>query len=591
MNYREIDLQLRVQATGAAASDSIRSETFRGRSYTVVPVVGLVEGILQGLNAAEPEFAPASEFGKIPMSWNGRPITMNHPRRDGTLVSANEVDMLEEYSFGFLANSSLDDSRLKFEAWIDNEVVAEKGDEFQETLNRLNSGEDLVEVSTGLFCDVVTQGGVFNGQKYKKTWAHVVPDHLAFLSKGSVGACSVDAGCGAPRLNTENLIRLHQETGQETKVVTLQTAAPVNLGAPQEACCNACAKGDPCMPPDNNVTTNEGSDSNEANSNSQENNNAEGTSRGLDGGNQEGGDSGNPEDHAEQGSDQHLETERLPEQIAEELVTNQRSAEILDRLSANAVDSAITFENARQVAQTALRDHLNGAFVYVMAMTTDLCAYERYEEGVGFSTFALNYSVDRNGGVQFTGEPVPVNLLVRIVQREVSANEGASGANQQQEGTADMSGENNQSQTPPEEDAGGELNANGAGANAAAAPRTLEEHLTTLPKELADVLREGIETRANKRKSLVSTIVANSNGAYTEEMLQDTERYTLDELTRLETLSRPKNDYSGRPLPSSRTNRDLGENQNEPPAPPKAFQKKDVVRGNRVTDAPAEATV
>jgi hypothetical protein len=580
-------------ATGTADTDAIRTETFRGREYTVVPVVGLVEGIIQGLNAAEPEFAPADEFAKFPMGWNGRPITMNHPRRDGSLVSANDTDMLEEYSFGFLANSMREDGRLKFEAWVDNEIVQEKGDEFSETLNRLNSGEDLVEVSTGLFCEVMDQSGLFNGQRYKKTWQNVVPDHLAFLSKGSIGACSVEAGCGAPRLNMSAL-RVHSGG-----VTTLQTSAPLNLGSPPPACCDACAHGDTCMAdqsqtetpptePSGDTPSGEGTSEAITTTTTEENTNAEGTDRGITGGNEEGGNSGDSQGDAQQGGDQHLEAQRLPEQVTAELEANQRSAQILDRFAANAVDPNVTLSDARQVAQVALRDHLNGAFVYVMAMTTELCAYERYEEGLGFQTFALNYSVDANGGVQFTGEPVPVNLLVRIVQREVaapSANEGASGANHEQEGNATMPGENDQSQTQtPPEGAGGDLNTNGAGADATA-PRDLESSLATLHPDVAAVVREGIELRTQKRNGLIEKIVANSGGVYTAEDLNGKD---IPELEKLETLSRPKTDFGGRAFPSGRTEgintNSRADNQNAVPTAPKAFERKPVNKGGRVTD-------
>ncbi|MEB3089954.1 hypothetical protein, partial [Parvimonas sp. M20] len=76
-------------ATGSADVASVRTEEFRGKTYTVVPVIAVVEGVLQGVNSDAPELAVASEFGKFPASWDGRPVMMNHPNIGGMWVSAS----------------------------------------------------------------------------------------------------------------------------------------------------------------------------------------------------------------------------------------------------------------------------------------------------------------------------------------------------------------------------------------------------------------------------------------------------------------------------------------------------------------------
>jgi hypothetical protein len=608
-------MTVRHLATGEASSavDEIRTETFRGREYTVVPVVALVEGVIQGLNAEFPEFAPASEFGKFVSGWNGRPVTMNHPRNaQGELSSANIPILLEEYQMGFTANSTLEDTRLKMEAWIDNELVAEKGAEFEGTLSRLNSGEDLVEVSTGLFCEVVAEKGMHNNQAYEGVWQNVVPDHLAMLSEGTRGACSVEDGCGAPRLNQ---LRIHSTD----KVTTIGTVNPVNLGAPS-ACCDACAQtGGHCM----DIATNEGESAPTtppspttqpstptppAASPTDPSPPAQPTTpapkpAANEGDPKPGDDAADPldppdQDHEGEGGTEHPDgpgdpsNPGDPETVEATIESNQMAAQTLDRLVSNAVDPSITLENARDLLQKALRAEMDGQYPYVLAYTSDQVAFEMYTDD-GYQNMARNYSIDANGGVTFTGEPVPVNLLLRIVPRDNGqrSNEDVSGANQQQEGTADMSGENQQN-AQPETDGDVQVNANGA--ETSPAPRTLEEALNGMPDEMAEVIREGVELRTQKRKSLVSSIVANSNGQYTEDLLANTTRYPMDELERINTLCAPKPDYSGRPFPSARMHEGVvangaEESQLTVPEPPKAFGRKESQSGGGVNQRSEDA--
>ena len=190
----------RYLALKAQPDAEVRNEKFLGRDHVVVPVVALVEGVLQGMNAEAPEFAPASVFGKIPSGWDGRPVVMNHPAINGSPVPANSPTILETFSFGRIFNTKLEDGKLKTEAWIDVERARSLGGEFESTLQRLQNGE-TVEVSTGLFADVLPRQGKFNGKDYSGEWTSVVPDHLALLSAGTKGACSAEDGCGAPRNN------------------------------------------------------------------------------------------------------------------------------------------------------------------------------------------------------------------------------------------------------------------------------------------------------------------------------------------------------------------------------------------------------
>ncbi len=181
----------------------IRTEQLFGQDHLVVPVVALVQGVLQGMSAENPELALAEEFGRFPQGWDGRPLVMNHPVINNQPVSANSPTVLEAYAFGQIFNSKVAEGRLKVEAWINLARVEEMGGEVADLVTRINDGK-VIEVSTGLFTGVEERSGKFNGKQYVGIWRNIVPDHLAFLSEGSVGACSVADGCGTPRVNARS---------------------------------------------------------------------------------------------------------------------------------------------------------------------------------------------------------------------------------------------------------------------------------------------------------------------------------------------------------------------------------------------------
>ena len=177
-----------------------REETLMGRNHLVVPVVALTEMVLQSSTSEAPELALAEEFGANPLAWNGRPIVVNHPELEGEKVSASLPDVVDKEKIGEIYNTILDGKKLKLEAWIDLERAEELGGVISETVEKLQGGEEIIEVSTGLFSNIEDKSGKFNGEDYKGVWRNIVPDHLAILSEAT-GACSIEDGCGAPRAN------------------------------------------------------------------------------------------------------------------------------------------------------------------------------------------------------------------------------------------------------------------------------------------------------------------------------------------------------------------------------------------------------
>jgi len=205
-----------ISVLATAATDQIRNEQFLGNDFMVVPVVALVEGVWHSASSEHPELALASEFGSVPEGWNGRPVTLGHPKREGSFVSAGSPDVYNKEVVGILFNTRVEDKKLKTEAWIDKEKVDSLGEEAQKEIDRLLSGQ-VVEVSTGLFANVDDASGYFNGEEFDGIWRNVVPDHLALLAEGSIGACSVADGAGAPRLNQIRTLSKNPKEGQMPK--------------------------------------------------------------------------------------------------------------------------------------------------------------------------------------------------------------------------------------------------------------------------------------------------------------------------------------------------------------------------------------
>ena len=242
--------------SASADSSKVRYETFMGRDYTVVPVIALVEGVLQASNSPVPELALASEFAKVPDAWNGRPVVMNHPKDDdGVPISANIPSVLETVQFGYMFNTQLKNNAagkpsLYTEAWIDTKRAKKLGGDIGRVLERIDEGE-VIEVSTGLYSVSEESKGTWDLKDYEAIWRDVVPDHLAFLSEGKTGACSVEDGCGAMRTNAGI-----QQTGDSKPVDGAPSAEDViydeDAGFEVESIEN---KGDDDPDPDNDGDT------------------------------------------------------------------------------------------------------------------------------------------------------------------------------------------------------------------------------------------------------------------------------------------------------------------------------------------------
>ena len=112
---REIEINMKI-ASILLSNVVTRLETFDGRKHLVIPVIALVEGVLNG------RYYPGAEITRHPWSWNGIPVVIEHPvDSEGTAVSANTPPILEKVRIGHFFNVGIDGVKLKGEAWINIE--------------------------------------------------------------------------------------------------------------------------------------------------------------------------------------------------------------------------------------------------------------------------------------------------------------------------------------------------------------------------------------------------------------------------------------------------------------------------------------
>lgn len=180
-------IQFKANITETASMQMLDNE-----EHLVVPVVAAIETVMNRLLYTK------NEMQKSIQGWNGVPITVGHPQTDEGYASANSPSMLEKFGIGKFFNVKYDEG-IKGEIWINLKNAMKKG--FNQIISKLEQGE-MMEVSTGLLCEVMETKGVFNSKEYDGMAINILPDHLAVLPNEK-GACSIEDGCGAMRTNCE----------------------------------------------------------------------------------------------------------------------------------------------------------------------------------------------------------------------------------------------------------------------------------------------------------------------------------------------------------------------------------------------------
>lgn len=168
---------------------TIKTKVYQKRKHLVVPVTMMVEGVHSG--SAGPLLHTIGELGRYPASWNGIPVMINHPSKDGSPISANSPELIDNECVGRVYNTFVDEKKLKANVWLDEAKLKEVS---EDTYNCIIEKQPI-EVSVGVFTDDEDEEGEYNGETYEAVAHNHRPDHLALLP-GGVGACSIEDGCG-----------------------------------------------------------------------------------------------------------------------------------------------------------------------------------------------------------------------------------------------------------------------------------------------------------------------------------------------------------------------------------------------------------
>lgn len=182
----------------ANLSNSTRRATYKGREHIVAPVVMLRETVVNKALVTKDELKPHT--------WNGTPVTLNHPSDGSGFISANAPNVLQEVQVGTVFNCYLDGDKLKGEAWID---IADAERVYPGLVSLLEQDVPM-NVSTGYFYKANKAKGIHKSKPYTAVHSDLVPDHFALLPE-DVGACSWADGCGV-RTNSEGVNMPEQNT-------------------------------------------------------------------------------------------------------------------------------------------------------------------------------------------------------------------------------------------------------------------------------------------------------------------------------------------------------------------------------------------
>lgn len=200
-----------IQQNAQAAGYNIDVKMHMGRKHIVVPVVMMVEGVHSG--SAGAILHEAGELAKYPAAWNGIPVVVGHPEDNGTPISANIPDVLEQKIVGRVYNTRFEGNgknRLVAEAWLDEERLAEISPAALQYIRQ----KKPIDVSVGVFSDDEPIQGRWKNEEFIGIARNYRPDHLALLPNGR-GACGWEDGCGV-RINEEGgKMDVKQEEKQE----------------------------------------------------------------------------------------------------------------------------------------------------------------------------------------------------------------------------------------------------------------------------------------------------------------------------------------------------------------------------------------
>lgn len=457
-----------------------REETLLGRDYLVVPCIAMVEGVRFGAGQTMPELGLASEFGETPITWANRPLVLNHPQVDGSFVSANTPGILDIYAFGMTMNPYVEDGKLHLEAWIDVQRASNPDLGFSDTYDRIVAQED-VEVSVGFFSDIEEKKGRFNGQVYGAIWRNIKPDHLAVLTEGTIGACSVEDGCGIPRVNLEGKEMAKDATLVTNKNSNTQTET---TGTPKAQC--SCG----------------GTHTQEEHTDEED---APVTQKGL---KSMLADLLKPftQSKEEKALEAHIASGK---RAAHEILVNQ------------SIDPALMDRDVRALISRALQKEY-GNYTYLLGYTQEVAVYEAYNPGMS-SYLCYQVGIDvTDSAVKFVGEPAEVILQTKIVPQADATGENTTVVNTQENDMAD-----DKTKTTPT------ANATADTPTTEKKIPTAQEYIDNAPPEIREVMQSAMKAQADQKNAHITTLKANKANKFGEDELKAMSLDMLDKLVSL----------------------------------------------------------
>lgn len=193
-----------------ASAAQIRTAMYGSEERMIVPVI-IMKGnaVVRPLYSKGPEFVPVEELSKSYITMNGRPVVPDHPLQG--LSSANEPSIKASESFGDVFNCKIVNGDMHGEMWLSRSAATSIGDSAEFAISTLEAGE-MIEISCGVYVVLKEEKGVSpSGVAYEYRWTDLDFDHLAAGLNGSEGACSIELGCGAPRLNAQHDDKLNND--------------------------------------------------------------------------------------------------------------------------------------------------------------------------------------------------------------------------------------------------------------------------------------------------------------------------------------------------------------------------------------------
>jgi hypothetical protein len=267
----------------------------------------------------------------------------------------------------------------------------------------------------------------------------------------------------------------------------------------------------------------------------------------------------------------------------------------------------------RNGIQDALRKRHPGVAnydIYVVGFTSEVAVYEQYVSGMGYKHYQIAFSSDENGKVTFSGDPVEVSIVSKIVPQDSPPSGGTvsdgnqpttqsanpEGGSSSDEGNQ-MANENKDSNTPQPQP--GATGGSGPGAKGEKKPTgqnpsgttdpapatpardstnegnastttqqarpqlTAQQYIEQAPPEIREMLDSGVRMHQARKAEVIQQLKDTGRCKFSDDYLRGQSLETLEQLAELAKVPT----YTGRPNPTAQQSTET----DAPPPAPVAF--------------------